>query len=297
MVATQKINLLVIVGPTASGKSKLAMRLAQKFNGEIIAADSRTIYKGMDIGTAKPSVKDLAAVPHWGIDIIKPGKKFSAAQFKSYALAAIKDIRSRGKLPIIVGGTGLYVDSVLFNYGFVDSQQLDSSLQKKSIEQLQQMIRRRGYPVPENDTNKLHLIRTIERGGRQGTKRARPLTGAYIVGLQPNDKILKSNISKRADAMFKGGVIDETSMLLREFGPTVFSNSAGLIYKACLPQLAGRYSAEETKDVFKKLDWQYARRQKTWFKKNKFIQWHESPESAFQSVSEILNNTSSIATP
>src|ERR1700681_366809 len=121
---SKKPELLVIVGPTASGKSDLALRIAKKFNGEIIAADSRTIYKRMDIGTAKPSHKDQKLVVHWGLDLIEPGESFSAAQFKDYAEAKIAEIRSRGKLPILVGGTGLYIDSILFNFSFIKASKL-----------------------------------------------------------------------------------------------------------------------------------------------------------------------------
>src|SRR5581483_4024824 len=101
--------------------SDLALKIAQKFNGEIIAADSRTIYKGMDIGTAKPSKEEQKIAPHWGLDLIEPGQAFSAYQFKAYAESKIKEIQKRGKLPILVGGTGLYIDSVLFDFGFTNS--------------------------------------------------------------------------------------------------------------------------------------------------------------------------------
>jgi tRNA dimethylallyltransferase len=122
MVATRKIDLVAIVGPTASGKSRLAMEIAKQFNGEIIAADSRTIYKGMDVGTAKPSLADRKNIPHWGIDLIEPGESYSAAKFKDYALDKVADIQERGKLPIIAGGTGLYIDGLLFDFDFIEGQ-------------------------------------------------------------------------------------------------------------------------------------------------------------------------------
>src|SRR6266404_2179467 len=115
MVATEKIKLVTIVGPTASGKSALAMKIAKKFNGEIIAADSRTIYKGMDIGTAKASSIDRQKVPHCGLDLVEPGETYSAARFKKYARAKIDEIQKRNSLPILVGGTGLYIDAVVFD--------------------------------------------------------------------------------------------------------------------------------------------------------------------------------------
>src|SRR5215216_6778680 len=110
--------LITIVGPTASGKTSLAVELAEQFGGEIICADSRTVYRGMDIGTAKPSKADQKRVPHWGIDLVDPDQKFSAADFKVYANQKIKEIRARGHIPFLVGGTGLYVDAVIFDYQF-----------------------------------------------------------------------------------------------------------------------------------------------------------------------------------
>ena len=111
-------KLLIVLGPTASGKSDLGMELARRYNGEIIAADSRTVYRGMDIGTAKPNAEDQAEIQHWGLDLVEPNEPYSAAQFKAYANAAIRDIAGRGKLPVMVGGTGLYINAVLYDYQF-----------------------------------------------------------------------------------------------------------------------------------------------------------------------------------
>ena len=112
------LPLVVIAGPTASGKTELAIRIAKKFNGEVISADSRAIYRGLDIGTAKPTSEEQQGIPHWGIDIVDPGERFTAANFKVYAQRKISEIRSRGHLPIMAGGTGLYIDSVLYDFKF-----------------------------------------------------------------------------------------------------------------------------------------------------------------------------------
>jgi tRNA dimethylallyltransferase len=114
----KQLPLIVIVGPTASGKTSLAVQLAKKYDGEIICADSRTIYKGMDIGTAKPTLAERAVVLHWGLDLVEPGELFSAADFKRYADQKIEEIRNRGHVPFLVGGSGLYVDAVVFDYAF-----------------------------------------------------------------------------------------------------------------------------------------------------------------------------------
>jgi tRNA dimethylallyltransferase len=189
MVATTKINLVAIVGPTASGKSALAMKIAKQFSGEIIAADSRTIYRGMDIGTAKPSKADQAAVPHWGLDLAEPGESYSAARFKEYALAKITDISSRGKLPILVGGTGLYIDAVLFDYKFPASDKKEVEFKDVDVAGLQAIINKRGYVVPENSKNRRHLIRTIERQGQTGHRRHDLPPGVLLIGLMPPDNI------------------------------------------------------------------------------------------------------------
>ncbi|HVO86383.1 MAG TPA: tRNA (adenosine(37)-N6)-dimethylallyltransferase MiaA [Candidatus Binatia bacterium] len=292
MVATkEQVELLVIVGPTASGKSALAMRIAKQFNGEIITADSRAIYKGMDIGTAKPSKADQAVIRHWGIDLIKPGENFSAAKFKVYANTKIADIKKRGRLPILVGGTGLYIDAVLFDFKFETEpdDKLRHRLEAKNVEQLQAIIKQQKLPMPANYQNKRHLIRTIERQGKVGSKKSKPPNGSLIVGLYPSDQILKANINARAEQMFKDGVLQEFKDLTKHYAADDVV-SGGIIYKLCSQLNAGETNLEQTKDLFKTSDWQYARRQRTWFKRNKFIQWFETPESAFLSVTEQLNN-------
>ena len=130
--------LVVIAGPTASGKTGLAISVAERFNGEIICADSRTIYRGMDVGTAKPTTDDRARVPHWGVDLVDPGDRFTAADFKEYANTKIADIRNRQKIPFLVGGTGLYIDSVIFDFqfGISPDEQVRYELEQMNVEQL-----------------------------------------------------------------------------------------------------------------------------------------------------------------
>jgi len=161
------INTIYIVGPTASGKSDLGIQIAKELNGEIICADSRTIYKNLDIATAKPSLNERKEVKHWCLDVVEPNERYSAAQFKRDAQMAIKDILSRSKLPIIVGGSGLYIDGLLYDYEFgpLENEQLRSELELMTIEQLQEIITARNIEMPENNKNKRYLIRAIEQGG------------------------------------------------------------------------------------------------------------------------------------
>jgi tRNA dimethylallyltransferase len=261
MAATaQRPKLIVIVGPTASGKSDLAMMIAKKFNGEIIAADSRTIYKGMDIGTAKPSTKDRKEVPHWGLDIVDPGQPFSAYKFKKYAKEVIADVQNRDKLPILVGGTGLYIDAVLFDYQF-------SSPGNERDEQNSRHRKRGSYEVSSHDLE----------------------PSVYLVGLKVEPKELKKNIDRRAEKIFSSGVVEESRQLLEKYGEEKLEKTGGIVYKVCPRLLRGEIQPPEALQLFKTADWQYARRQRTWFKRNKFIHWFDNTDEAFTSVINTLN--------
>lgn len=292
MAATkQKPELIVIVGPTASGKSDLAMKIAKEFNGEIIAADSRTIYKGMDVGTAKPSKKERKTVPHWGLDLVEPGQAFSAQKYKVFAEEKIKEIQERGKLPVLVGGTGLYIDALIFGFEFINQADMEErrELEKLSTEQLQKAITAKGYAMPENFRNRRHLIRTIERKGKIGTKSSIKYN-TLIIGLNPEAEALKERINQRAAAYFERGLLEETKHLLKKYGEKNLKINHGIAYIAALKLINEEISREEAEELIKKSEWQYARRQRTWFKRNKFIRWFGSNEEAYKEISPILNN-------
>jgi tRNA dimethylallyltransferase len=284
-------SLISIVGPTASGKSELAFKIAQEFNGEIIAADSRTIYKGMDIGTAKPTKKDQELIPHWGIDLIEPGQVYSAYQFKKYAEAKIADIKKRGKLPILVGGSGLYINAVLFDFGFVETanNHQRSLLEKLNTEKLQKLIKKHGFELPENSQNRRHLISTIEREGKTGHKRSLK-NNTVIIGLNLPVSNLKKRIYSRAETYFVNGLLQETKLLLNKYNENSLEKTHGIAYIAAVGLLNDELSKDEAIELIQKREWQYARRQRTWFRRNKFIQWRESPELAYKEIVRILNN-------
>ena len=288
--AAQRPELLTIVGPTATGKSELALKIAKEFNGEIIAADSRTIYKDLNVGTAKPSRAEQQAIKHHGLDLIVPGKNFSAARFKKYAEAAILEVQSRDKLPILVGGTGLYVDSVLFDFSFINRKlPLHHRLFVPwwSVEKLQKMIQQRDWPVPENRQNRRYLIAALRRAGQTGTKSDQARPGTLIIGLLPSDSQIKANIAERADKNF-GGLIKETRHLTAKYGRRNLKNG-GIAYKIAVQYLNGEINEAQAKAKILAAEWQYARRQKTWFKRNKNIKWFADPKAAFDYLQKVLN--------
>ncbi|MEO5627319.1 MAG: tRNA (adenosine(37)-N6)-dimethylallyltransferase MiaA [Candidatus Saccharimonadales bacterium] len=265
-------KLVVIVGTTASGKSAAAMQIAQERGGEIICADSRTVYKGMDIGTAKPSAEDQKLVPHHLLDVVSPDQSFTAADFQKLANKAIKDIQKRGKLPILVGGTGLYVDSVIYNFSFrpVDTKKR-AQLEELSVKQLQTKIVELGLDLPANDQNPRHLIRTLETNGTKSKKQ--PMrANTLVLGIDVPSDVLKERISKRVEQMIEKGLETEVSGLVDRYGWHAEAMK-GIGYREWQGYFEGKQGLEATKELIVKNSWQYARRQRTWFRRNKDIHW------------------------
>lgn len=266
--------LVVIVGPTASGKSALAIELAEQYGGEIICADSRTIYKGMDIGTAKPSAEDQARVPHWGLDLVQPGEPFSAADFKAYAEQKIADIRARGRIPFLVGGTGLYVDAVIFDYQFgppADPKRR-AELEAMSLEQLRTYCIEHNVSLPENDQNKRYVIRAIELRSITTKRQDTPIENTIIVGIATDRTVLRERIVNRATELFDAGMIEEARQMGERYG---WDSEAmtGNIYRLVAAMHRGELTEAEVRERFVTADWQLAKRQLTWLKRNPHITW------------------------
>jgi len=285
-----KLPLVAITGPTASGKTALAIELAEKHGGEIICADSRTIYKGMDIGTAKPTAEEQARVPHWGIDLVEPGSYFSAADFKKYAFEMINQIRDRGHIPFLVGGTGLYVDAVLFDYQF--GPPADNALRTKlkglSLADLHKYCIDNNIKLPENNQNKRYLIRAIEQGSQVKRGRQTPINMSIIVGIATDKVLLRQRIEERTEHLFNNSVVDEATLLGKKYG---WKSEAmtGNIYPLIHRYLKNELTYQELKNKFTTADWRLAKRQMTYLKRNPFIKWLSVTEAAAYITAQLVN--------
>lgn len=270
--------LIVIVGPTASGKTSLAIEIAERYGGEIICADSRTIYKDMDIGTAKPTTEEQARVPHWGLDLVAPGERFTAADFKHYAVDKISEIRARDRLPILVGGTGLYIDAVVFDFQFggQPNAKQRAELEALDVGALLEYCAKNNVMVPENSQNKRYVIRAIERQSISVIRQSHPIANCSIVGITTHRTQLRHRIGLRAEQLFQHGVVEEATLLGKKYG---WENEAmtGNIYPICRSYLAAELSLEEAKEKFTTLDWRLAKRQMTWLQRNPYIEWLTLP--------------------
>jgi tRNA dimethylallyltransferase len=287
----QKPKLLVVVGETASGKSDLALKLAKKLDGEIISADSWQVYKGFDVGTAKPSTSEQKQVKHHLIDVREADEGFNAPLFKKMAQKAIKDISSRGKLPIIVGGTGLYIDSLIYDYGFLPAVPATqrAKLNSMSLEDLIKEGRVRKINLETIDLrNKRRVIRAIEAKGQKPTKKTL-MPGIIVIGLRLSREELRNRLDKRVEKMFKEGLEQEVKGLSEQHGWGV-EPMKGIGYREFKDYFAGDQTLDQTKKRIISSTLNLAKRQRTWFKRHNFIHWYDSPEAAFTSVIKSLNN-------
>ncbi|MDO4526839.1 MAG: tRNA (adenosine(37)-N6)-dimethylallyltransferase MiaA [Candidatus Saccharibacteria bacterium] len=234
----KNLTTLVLLGPTGSGKTGVSIELAKKLDGEIISADSRAIYKGMDIGTAKPTREEMQGIPHYGLDLVEPGERFTVADWKAYAEEKIKDIKSRGKLPIIVGGTGLYIDALIYDYHF------------------------------KGPTG--HKIGDIEQ---KSCSDRTEVKGDYnLIGIKWSTDELRERLKRRIEQMFSPELYTEVKKLVQTYG---WDNQAmkSDIYEYAYKYLQGELSLEEAKEKCFYEDWHLAKRQLTWFKRNQQITW------------------------
>jgi tRNA dimethylallyltransferase len=277
-------KLLVIVGPTASGKTDLALRLAKKLNGELVAADSRTIYKGMDIGTAKPSTL------HHIIDVVRPDQTFTLAQYQAKAFSAIRGIIRRGKLPILVGGTGLYVRAIVDNLDIPKvppHAKFREELGKKSASELYVLLKSMD-PVAVERTgrhNMRRMIRALEVITMTGEKfsksvHGKPLFDLLELGVSvPREKLYK-RIDERVDKMMRQGFFEEVVKLRKKLYSPDLPAMSGIGYGELNAHIDGKISFDEAVQRIKFRTHQYARRQMTWFRRDKRIHWAKNEKDA-----------------
>ena len=284
------IDLLAIVGQTASGKSSLALEIASKLPAEIVAADSKTIYKGLDIGTAKPTQTDRQLVRHHLLDIAEPQQAFSVAQFQAHAKKAIKEIHQRRCLPILVGGSGLYVDSILRDYDFSDQNgaqpDLRDDLEKLSILQLRAEIERRKLVMPENSSNRRYLIRSLERGSVI-KKSLNWRQNSLVIGLRYAKDVLEGRIRRRLQAMLEAGLLEEAKEVIEKY-PVGCEPLKSNIYAALRPYFAQKISLDQALEDFVRRDLALAKKQMTWFKRHPQIKWFDDCRLARDYILEKL---------
>jgi len=283
--------LAVIAGPTAVGKTTVSIRLAQKLDAEIISADSAQVYRYMDIGTAKPSMKERAGVKHHLIDVVDPAEEFTVADYQQLAEDAIQSIKARGKLPLMVGGTGLYIKAVIDGFLFPD-EGADWQLREELLHQarehgnqyLHDKLRRVDPPaagrIHPNDVKR--VIRALEvyrRTGKpitwhqQKAAQMPPRYDAVMIGLKMGRSRLYARINDRVDRMLKQGLIDEVCTLLnRGYDDSLISMQA-LGYKEIIGYLQGKYDLEKAIRLLKRDTRRFAKRQLTWFCRDKRIHW------------------------
>ncbi len=298
-------KVIVICGPTASGKTSLSIELAKKVNGEIVSADSMQIYKEMDIGTAKPTIKEMQGIKHYLLDYVLPEERYSVAQYKQDAKNAIKEILCKGKIPIVVGGTGLYINSLIYEIEYnnikIDEKyrkQLEEIEQKEGLQKLYKMALEIDPIAMEkiSKNDKKRIIRVLEiykATGKTKTEqeiesRKKPVEYDYrVYAINWDREILYQRINKRVDIMIEQGLIEEVQNILNKYKsfPTAMQ---GLGYKEVVDYIKGIYTKEQMIEKIKMETRRYAKRQLTWFRKNKKTIWIDGTKDIQDNVKIIL---------
>ena len=285
-----KPKVIVICGPTASGKTTLSIQLAQKINGEIISSDSMQIYKDMNIGTAKPDQQEMQGIKHYLLDFVEPNQRYSVADYKKDAENAIEDILQKGKVPIIVGGTGLYVDSLIYGIEYPNIEfdenyrkELERRVEKEGLEKLYEKAKKIDpqamKKISRNDQKRiLRVLEIYNATGKTKTEqeiesRKNEVKYDYrVFAINMDREKLYDRINKRVDIMIQKGLIEEVENLLKKYNefPTAMQ---GLGYKEVVEYIQGKVLKEDMIENIKRESRRYAKRQITWFKKNKQTLW------------------------
>ena len=304
----KKPTVIVICGPTASGKTALSIELAKRINGEIISADSMQIYKDMDIGSAKVTLDEMQGIKHYLIDCVYPNERYSAANYKQDAKAAIKEIIAKGKIPIVVGGTGLYIDSLIYEIEYKDIEineeyrrELEEIREKEGLEVLYEKALeidpKAMEKISPNDFKRItRVLEIYEATGKTKTEqeaesRLNEIPYDYkVFAIDYDREKLYERINKRVDIMLEKGLIDEVKTLLKKYSefPTAMQ---GLGYKEVKQYFDGKLSKEEMIEKIKQESRRYAKRQFTWFRKNKQTIWINGEANVEKNIDIILEES------
>ncbi|RUQ30632.1 tRNA (adenosine(37)-N6)-dimethylallyltransferase MiaA [Peribacillus cavernae] len=287
----KKAQLLVIIGPTAAGKTKLSIELAKRFNGEIISGDSMQVYKGMDIGTAKINEDEKEGIPHYLIDIKEPEEPFNAAEFQERVNLTISEIHRRGKLPIIVGGTGLYIQSVIYDYHFSEApsnpsyrKQLERQVQEEGIEPVFAKL----HTIDPESAARIHpnnvrrVIRALEiyhctgktMSGQLADQPSDLKYDTVIIGLTMDRGKLYERIDQRVDVMVAQGLVDEVRFFYQQ-GLKNCQSIQAIGYKELYDYFDGTLALDEALEALKQNSRRYAKRQLTWFRNKMDVNWFD----------------------
>lgn len=300
----KKPKVIVIGGPTASGKTTLSIELAKRINGEIISADSMQIYKDMNIGTAKPDEKEKEGIMHYMMDFLPPDKRYSVAEYKKDAKKAIQEVIDKGKVPIVVGGTGLYIDSLIYEIEFREvetdlkyRQKLEKIVEEKGLEELYNEAMKIDEESMQkiSNTDKKRILRVLEIYYETGTKKSQldkesrkePEYDYKMFAINMSRDILYDRINKRVDIMIEKGLIKEVENICKKYNefPTAMQ---GLGYKEVVEYLNKKITREEMIEKIKLESRHYAKRQLTWFRKNKETIWLDGLNNVQNNLKVIL---------
>lgn len=299
-----KKKVLVITGPTGSGKTKLAIEIAKRLDGEIVSADSMQIYKEMNIGTAKPDEEEKQNIPHYMMDILNPNERYSVADYKKDAKKAIKEILKKGKTPIIVGGTGLYIDSIIYEIEFAQIEtdlayrkELEEIVENEGLhtlyEKAKQIDSKAMEKISQNDQKRiLRVIEIYHQTGKTKTEldiesKKEPEYNYKMFAINMDRDVLYERINKRVDLMIEKGLIEEVKNIYEKYNEFPTSMQA-LGYKEVVEYLEGKVTKEEMIDKIKMESRRYAKRQLTWFRKNKETVWLDGQNTINNNISIIL---------
>ena len=303
----QKQAVIVIGGPTASGKTKLSIELAKQIGGEIVSADSMQIYKEMNIGTAKPDEEEKEGIKHYLLDFLEPNKRYSVADYKKDAKNAIREIISNGKTPIVVGGTGLYINSLIYEIDYPEIE-IDLNYRKeleekckiegleKLYEEAKKIDKEAAEKISANDQKRiLRILEIYHQTGKTKTQlekesRKEPEFNYKMFVIDMDRKILYNRIDKRVDIMLEKGLIEEVKSIYEKYKEFPTSMQA-LGYKEVVEFLQGKTTKEEMIEKIKMESRRYAKRQLTWFRKNKEAIWLNGLEEPQNNIHIILEET------